>query len=670
MSIHKAKYFFEKSLACPVMILMALTLLLLFGTPAEAQEEAVTTAEHTTSPPSPAHGPTDPAELETFLDGLMTRQMADYGIPGAAVAVVKDGEAWLAKGYGLADSENGVPVDPERSVFLIGSVGKLFTWTAVMQLVEQGKLDLDADINTYLDFRIPDTYPQPITLKHLLTHTAGFEDLYFEYLTLDAADQLPEGEWMASHIPARVRPPGHSAAYSNYGTQLAGYIVARVSGMPYEQYIQEYIYDPLGMSHSTAQSPVPPALLPDKAVGYMVVDDVLQPAPEFLGQPAMLPAGSHASSVADMARFMIAHLRDGHVADETSGQPVILSAATVEQMHSTLYTPDPRLQGTAYGLFDLSDNGWYTLGHDGDTLGFKAMILLMPDQHLGIFVAYNAEAADELTRQHFGFQRAFFDHYFPPAAVEPIQPPADFADRAARFEGSYLQTRSAHNTLEKYRNIAGGIVEISDNGDGTLNLGTPWGDWDYVEAAPLYFRQVDGPHAMLFREDDRGRISHVYIDLVPQFAFEKLNWYETAGFNFPLVLVCVLLFLSVIPVAIIRVVRSRRNDEGNLPSRGARAAFPILVAVCVLNILFVAGVVLWGEMNLTPLFGIEPVFKVVLGLGVVSAVLTLAALVYAVVAWKDGYWSPGGRVYYTLVVVAAMAFVWFLDFWNLLGWRF
>jgi hypothetical protein len=212
---------------------------------------------------------------------------------------------------------------------------------------------------------------------------------------------------------------------------------------------------------------------------------------------------------------------------------VILSAATVEQMHSTLYTPDPRLQGTAYGLFDLSDNGWYTLGHDGDTLGFKAMILLMPDQHLGIFVAYNAEAADELTRQHFGFQRAFFDHYFPPAAVEPIQPPADFADRAARFEGSYLQTRSAHNTLEKYRNIAGGIVEISDNGDGTLNLGTPWGDWDYVEAAPLYFRQVDGPHAMLFREDDRGRISHVYIDLVPQFAFEKLNWYETAGFNFP-----------------------------------------------------------------------------------------------------------------------------------------
>jgi hypothetical protein len=175
---------------------------------------------------------------------------------------------------------------------------------------------------------------------------------------------------------------------------------------------------------------------------------------------------------------------------------------------------------------------------------------------------------------------------------------------------------------------------------------------------------------MLFREDDRGHISHVYIDLVPQFAFEKLKWYETAGFNFPLVLGCVFLFLSVIPVAVMRGVRSRRNDDGNPPTRGARAAFPILVAVCVLNILFVAGVVLWGEMNLTPLFGITPVFKVVLGLGVVSTVLTLVALVYAVVAWKDGYWSAGGRVYYSVVVLAALAFVWFLDFWNLLGWRF
>ena len=118
--------------------------------------------------------------MEAFLDKLLGREMEKHHIAGAAVSVVKDGKLFFAKGYGYADLENGIPVDPEQTIFRIGSVAKLFTWTAVMQLVEQGKLDLDADINTYLDFRIPDTYPQPITLKHLLTHTSGFEDRYFE----------------------------------------------------------------------------------------------------------------------------------------------------------------------------------------------------------------------------------------------------------------------------------------------------------------------------------------------------------------------------------------------------------------------------------------------------------------------------------------------------------
>ncbi|NIP68221.1 MAG: serine hydrolase, partial [Planctomycetales bacterium] len=221
---------------------------------------------------SPQQGPTDPAELEAFLDELIGKKMEEYHIAGAAVSVVKDGKLFFAKGYGYADLENGIPVDPEQTVFRIGSVTKLFTWTAVMQLVEQGKLDLDADINTYLDFRIPDTYPQPITLRHLLTHTAGFEDWFFEFLALGADDLVPPREWLVSHMPARVRPPGDSAGYSNYGTSLAGYIVARVSGQPYDQYIQEHILDPLGMVHSTVQSPMPPDLRPLASVGYTYVD--------------------------------------------------------------------------------------------------------------------------------------------------------------------------------------------------------------------------------------------------------------------------------------------------------------------------------------------------------------------------------------------------------------
>ncbi len=214
-------------------------------------------------------GPTDPAELETFLDSVLTAQLEEEHVAGAVVAVVKDGRLFFSKGYGYADVEHGIPVDPQTTLFRIASITKLFTWTAVMQLVEQDRLDLNADVNTYLDFRIPATLGDgdeddedasrlaPITLAHLLTHTPGFEDRVFETVVEDSADLMPLGEWLASHIPTRVRPPGELTAYSNYGTALAGYIVERVSGLPYEQYVAQNILAPLGMTHTTAQRPLP-----------------------------------------------------------------------------------------------------------------------------------------------------------------------------------------------------------------------------------------------------------------------------------------------------------------------------------------------------------------------------------------------------------------------------
>lgn len=657
----------KKSMA----MMLTLVTLLLLVVPGMAQENRVSSGGNITTAATGPQGPADPAELEAFLDELLGRQMEEYHIAGAAVSVVKDGELFFAKGYGYADLENGISVDPEQTLFRIGSVGKLFTWTAVMQLVEQGKLDLEADINTYLDFRIPDTYPEPIRLKHLLAHTAGFEDLYFETLALNADDLLPVREWLASHMPAQVRPPGDCVAYSNYGAELAGYIVARVSGQPYDRYIQDHILDPLGMARSTAQAPIPPDLRAHTSVGYMYVDGVFQAVPDeddYLGQLAMTPAGGHASSVTDMARFMIAHLQGGRYSDATIPEARILKEATTQQMHSTLYTPDPRIQGNAYGFFDLSDNGQRTLGHSGDTLGFRTLLLLLPGQNLGVFVAYNGEEADEPHRQHFGFQRAFFDHYYPAPVDEPIQPPAEFAKRAGRFEGSYLLTGSAYTTLEKVRNLTS-AVEISASGDGALLIKTPWGEVRLVEVEPRYFRQVDGPFGVLFREDDQGRITHMFMDLAPQYAFEKLDWYETPGFNMALLGVCVLIFLSMIPVGLMRAIRNHRlGGDRNPALRAARVAYWIILGICVLNLLFLVGTALWG--NPYPHFGVSIIYQIVLGLGVLSALLTAGALVYTALAWKNSYWGIAARLYYTLVTIAAVAFVWFLDYWNLLGWRF
>jgi CubicO group peptidase (beta-lactamase class C family) len=660
----------KKFMAISMTIVLTLVILLSTSGSAISQEDRAAPGGNAATAPS-QQGPTDPAEMEAFLDKELGREMQKHHIAGAAVSVVKDGELFFAKGYGEANLERGIPVDPEQTVFHVGSVGKLFTWTAVMQLVEQGKLDLDADINTYLDFRIPDTYPQPITLRHLMTHTSGFEDRWLDSVVSDTSELVPAREWLVSYMPARVCPPGDCAGYSNYNAMLAGYIVARVSGEPYDQYIQEHIFDPLGMAHSTAQSPIPQDLRAQASLGYNYEDGDFQAFPDYIGQPAGWPSGAHQATVTDMARFMIAHLEDGRYSDANIGEARILKEITARRMHSTAYTPDPRLLGSAYGFADVSDNGQRTLGHEGYFPPMHSQLLLLPDQNLGVFVAYNSEGGGALTKQHTGFQRAFFDHYYRAPEVKPIQPPADFAERAGRFVGLYRFASWPATTFHKVVGLLGeNALEIRDPGDGTLLLSIEGYEWRFVEVEPLYFRQVDGQFGMVFREDDQGRITHMDTDLMPQYTGVKLNWYETPGFNLPLLLVCVLVFLSMIPVAVIRFIRNRRLGGDRKPaSRGARVAYWIIVGICVLNLLFVVGMVPASSPP-TELLGAQLIVKIVLGLGVLSAVLTVGALIYSVLAWKRGYWSIATRVHYTLVTVAALAFVWFLNYWNLLGWRF
>jgi CubicO group peptidase (beta-lactamase class C family) len=630
---------------------------------AHGVEDVTAPSTRVLAAPPQQQGPTDPAELKAFLDELMKEHMEEHHIAGAAVSVVKDGELFFAKGYGYADIEKGVPVDPERTGFRLGSLTKLGTWTALMQLVEQGALDLDADVNTYLDFRIPDTYPQPITLRHLLTHTSGFEFLFYEMLVRDVDDLVPAREWLASHMPARVRPPGDYAGYSNYNADLAGYIVSRVSGLPYDRYVQERILDPLGMAYTAVGASGPPELKPLRSVAYTYAEGAFQEVPDYFAQTGAVPGAAMRSTAGDMARFMIAHLQDGRY-----GEARILDEATVQEMRSTLFTHDPRLWGTAYGFFDFSHNGQWTIGHGGDAPPMNSLLLLLPDQDLGVFVTYNSEGGGEVTSQHLGFQRAFFDHYYPAPQTAPIEPPADFAARAGRFTGSYRHTRSAYTTFEKVLGLFGGALQITDAGDGVLLFETPWGEWRFVEVEPLYFRQVDGEFALVFREDDRGRITHMFANITPMMAFEKLRWYETSAFNMALALGCALLFVSTIIIASIRLIRNRRGgDRGSTP-RGARVAGWISVGIGVLNLLFLVGTALWA--NPVPLYGVSLRYQIVLALPVLAAVLAVGALVYTALAWREGFWGIAGRVHYTLVTVAAVAFVWFLNYWNLLGWRF
>ena len=255
--------------------------------------------------------------LEAFFDNTMKFKLEKYHIPNATVSVVKDGEIIYKKGFGPADIENNIPVDPDNTLFRIGSTSKLITWTAVMQLVEAGKLDLNTDINRYLDFEIPPqlekplqkTITEPITMTHLMTHTPGFEDHPDMLFRLSEDDLLPLNEYIKNYLPARIFPAGEVAAYSNYGTALAGYIVERLSGLPFLDYAEKNIFTPLNMNNSTYRQP--PTLNSTACIAkpYRFINGSYTEASfEYI---MLEPAGSMSSTASDMANFMIAHLSGG-----------------------------------------------------------------------------------------------------------------------------------------------------------------------------------------------------------------------------------------------------------------------------------------------------------------------------------------------------------------------
>jgi len=220
-------------------------------------------------------------DLEPFLDGLMPAQIERENIAGAVVSVVKDGKLLFAKGYGYADMEKHRPVTADARLFRPGSISKLFTWTAVMQLVERGKLDLDKDVNTYIDFTIPPDFGKPITLRNIMTHTSGLEETVRDLFVADAQHLTPIDQYLKQHLPQRIFPPFVVPAYSNYATSLAGYIVQRVSGKPFEQYIADNIFAPLEMKHTTFVQPLPFELGPLMSSGYR--KDSYKPKPfEFV----------------------------------------------------------------------------------------------------------------------------------------------------------------------------------------------------------------------------------------------------------------------------------------------------------------------------------------------------------------------------------------------------
>src|SRR5438552_2926163 len=276
------------------------------------------------------------ADLEPFLDALIPSQLQNRNIAGAVVAMVKDGQVLLAKGYGYADFAAKKPVLADQTLFRPSSISKLFTATAVMQLVEQGKLDLDRDVNEYLDFAIPKTYPEPVTLLRLLTHTAGFEDTLKNLFVAHESDMKALRTYLVNQMPQRIFPPGKIPSYSNYGFSVAGYIVERVSVEKFDRYIDNHILKPLRITNSIFQQPLPVILAQQISPSYLTAAK----KPRDFEFVQASPAGALSTTAVDMTRFMLAFLQDG-----TVDGIAILKPETVRQMETRQFELHPMING-------------------------------------------------------------------------------------------------------------------------------------------------------------------------------------------------------------------------------------------------------------------------------------------------------------------------------------
>jgi CubicO group peptidase (beta-lactamase class C family) len=604
------------------------------------------------------------ADVEAFLDGIVPLQLNRDDIAGATVAVVKGGKQLFTKGYGYADVKKKKPVTAE-TLFRPGSVSKLFTWTAVMQLVEQGKLDLGKDVNEYLDFKIPAAFGQPISLKNILTHTAGFENQLKDLFTAD--NRNPNlGNHLKTHIPNRIFAPGTTPAYSNYATVLAGYIVERVSGQPFNEYIQQNIFKPLGMNHSTFAQPLPPELTPLMSNGYELASD----QPKAFETIGLFPAGGLTSSAADMSKFMLAHLQEGRL-----GAAQILKPETMRLMHSRAFGLDPAANAMAYGFLEESRNGQRIIGHGGDTIYFHSGLELLTDAGVGVFVSYNSVGRGGTDPRTILWD-AFLDRYFP--APPSNLPTLDSAKNDANaVSGNYMISIRSESLFKLLAIL--GEVTVSANEDDTISIVEMSGVMNdangkpkrWREVAPMTFRDINGQDSVIFKPDQNGRMQ--LISPFPIMVFQRVGLWENSRILLPVAGISLLTMLLTLPLGFVaELVRRHYRQPLKLTALERRLRWAVRI-VFALNLFFIVtlfGFLLFGLKQLELFSDSSNIWIWLLqSIGVPGAVGSIVVFYNAIYTWMSKRSQIWRKLQATMFALACLGVLWLVFAGHLLSFN-
>jgi CubicO group peptidase (beta-lactamase class C family) len=625
------------------------------------------TAKHAPAAPATAisntasHGALTPEDISIFLDGFMPQQLEQADIAGAVVAVVKDGQLLFARGYGYSDYEKKVPVSAENTLFRPGSISKLFTWTSVMQLVEQGKLQLDRDVNDYLDFKMPAKFGRPTTLRDIMTHRSGLEETIKDLFVGSEKDLRPLNEYLPSHLPHQIFPPGTIPAYSNYATTVAAYIVQRVSGQPFDDYVEQHIFQPLNMTHATFRQPLPENLKSFMSNGYSRASQGAKPFENV----EVAPAGSLSASAESMSHFMIAHLQNGHY-----GEVQILKPETAEQMHARQDGWPPTMNAQALGFYEESRNGHRIIGHAGDTEYFHSNLHLIPDANVGFFVSYNSAGRDDVSPREVLFQK-FLDRYFP--FTIPNDPTlSTAAEDAKQVAGIYKISRRFQTNILAVLTVLGEAKIVVDPKDNTIFVDDAFKNPNGVpkhfrEVGPMLFRDADGQDKLAFVKDAKGHFI-CYIDF-PFMVFQRIgNPFNQTMVNYLIVgfsLGVIALTLLFWPVA--AILRWHYGKPLTLDSRGRRMRL-ILRVICALDLLFV---ILFAVAfsSLEKLGGLgrhgDLWMHLIQVIGVLGAIGSLYAILAAEVTWTDKQQWVWYRVWNVLLAFACVGFFWFAYHWHM-----
>ena len=614
-----------------------------------------------TSAPTSSHS-LEQGDLTAFFDGILPLQLERSDIAGASVLVMKDGNVLLQKGYGYADVKTKKPVDPTSTIFRLASISKLFTWMSVMQLEEQGKLNLDTDVNQYLDFQVRPAFNKPITLRNLMTHTAGFEETLDDIIITNPKQAVSLRDYIIANQPMRIYPPGEIPAYSNYGVGLASYIVQRISGEPFEQYVQEHIFAPLEMTHSSFYQPLPKPLAELPSQGYH--SNTTKPPVGFeIFNP--VGAGGISSSGADMGRLGQALLNGG----ELDGKR-ILKPETLALMWTPQFRASDQLPPICMGFYQDWRNHLRWIGHEGDLIAFHSLFFVEPTQKIVLFVSYNSAGGGSEPRPEI--INLFSDRYFPGVPSVTYQKTA--AKDLKSVEGTYEATRRDDTTKFKLSMLFSQRSASVDK-DGVLTID---GVKD-LRGHPLKWKSIGKDLFQAEDEQDRifairnasNHVARLAVDF-PGVQFQRVPWYENKSWVLTALWSSIGILVLVVLASLIRTwrrlfQRRRSRPEPQTGTIWLTAAPRLASFLWILFLGTLLGYFAWkGDDIMPPTPEWFKWFVVENFVAMVAIVLSTIAVIAGIDAWGRSI-RVITKLKFTFVALACAFLSWFAIHWHIIG---